>query len=747
MKYHLFLTALLLKSFFSLFAQEKQTVGKENGFEELIGTYQWKIDSSAQFNIDIEDNHLMIVIKGEGKTDLIPLGNNRFKLNHVKIETLVQFSRDSSGKIQKLTWIQSPPKSVWLKTRESSTDSLLTERSLSAFGGDYQLKNNPYKTFRIRENNGHLEAAQEKVKFEISPVDNNNFFYSLDNFRLAFEFVRDKQGRIKELHLTQKGPSDYFKIQETTSNQPVSNHQNGFTWADSLRGMITPLRSCYDVLFYDLNVTVEPQTKSISGNCIIRFRAIQSFNRIQVDLFANMKIGKILFQNHELSYTRQFNAVFVQFPEILEKGTQEQLNIFYSGKPQIPDPSQLVGGFIWFQNRNGKYWIESVCQGSGASLWWPCKDHLSDKPDSMKISITVPTGLTDISNGRLQKKTDLPGNLTRFDWYVSYPITNYDVAVNIGEYTHFSDFYIDHKDTLTLDYYTMPYNLEKAHQVISHVKPMLALYEKDFGKYPFARDGFTLVESLYPMEHQSAISFGPINNPVNSDRFNEKELTRLMWHESAHEWWGNSLTCKDMADLWIHEAFATYAEVLDYESVYGKQSALKYLKSSVPSNKEPIIGVYDVNDFRFGDMYSKGPLMLYTFQHVIDDDSLWFGLLRNLQTHFEYQSVTTDDLVDFINKVTKKDYHDFFNQYLRHSAIPELCLIIKEEGSSIQVKYKWKVDVASFNIPVKVTTSKDKFEFIHPTNNWQVASFQKMEPKDFKVDTDDFYIRVTTQSE
>ena len=231
------------------------------------------------------------------------------------------------------------------------------------------------------------------------------------------------------------------------------------------------------------------------------------------------------------------------------------------------------------QDRNGKPWIESVCQGSGASLWWPCKDHLSDKPDSMKIRITVPDDLMDISNGRLLQKTKLEGNYTRFDWYVSYPINNYNVVLNIGDYAHFSDHYISGLDTLALNFYCMPYNMDKAKQIFSHTKPMLALYEKDFGKYPFAKDGFTLMESLYPMEHQSAVSIGPINNPINSENYDSAESIRTSWHEAAHEWWGNSINCKDMADLWIHEAFATYAEVLAYEQFSGKQAALKYLKS------------------------------------------------------------------------------------------------------------------------------------------------------------------------
>jgi aminopeptidase N len=288
----------------------------------------------------------------------------------------------------------------------------------------------------------------------------------------------------------------------------------------------------------------------------------------------------------------------------------------------------------------------------------------------------------------------------------------------------------------------MPYNYEKAKRIFDTVKPMLALYEKDFGKYPFEKDGFTLMESLYPMEHQGAVTFGPIDNPVLSDQTDFDDLTRTAWHESAHEWWGNSITCKDMADLWIHEAFATYAEVLAYEAFAGKTAAGKYLKDQTPGNTRPIIGTYDVNDFHLGDMYPKGCLMLNTLRNCIGNDSLWFALLRGLQHRFRYQSVTTGDIVGYINETTKKDYTPFFDQYLRHTAIPRLELMTNQRGDTLVLSYRWKTDVDHFEMPVELYSAKGMRTRLTPTGEWQTISLPRWTAADLKVDTDDYYVDV-----
>lgn len=444
------------------------------------------------------------------------------------------------------------------------------------------------------------------------------------------------------------------KINQAAPAKP-SNRQNGFTRADTLRGKLTPLRTCYDVSFYNLDVKVDISNKFISGSNQMRFRVVEPFDKMQVDLYANMQIHKIVYGIKELPYTREFNAVFIQFPEFLKPGKEQAITIYYSGKPKEPNWAiPMDGGFLWDKDKNGDPWVQVVCQGSGASLWWPNKDHQSDEPDSAKISVTVPKGLMNISNGRLTGKTELPGNWTKYDWKVSYPINNYNITLNIGKYAHLQDTYITN-DTLTLDYYFMPYNLEKANLLFAEVKPMLTYLEKNYGKYPFPNDGFTLMESLYPMEHQSAVSIGKFPDGEITDADDLPQS--LMWHEASHEWWGNSVTCSDIADMWIHEAFAEYSEALMMKARFGNEGELGYMQG-LPERvvgKEPIIGVYDVNHIHYNiqDMYSKGGLVLHTFKQVLNNDSLWQSILYGIQQEFKYQTITTPGLVSYINKKNK----------------------------------------------------------------------------------------------
>ena len=521
----------------------------------------------------------------------------------------------------------------------------------------------------------------------------------------------------------------------------ISNRTNGFTRGDTLRGKLSPLRTCYDVTFYHLDADVDLDKRSIKGNNLIRFKVIEPFNKMQVDLYENMKIDKILFKDKSLKFNREYNAVFVEFPEELTKGTQSEIQVFYEGVPQTPDFSiPMNGGVLWDKDSLGNPWAQVVCQGSGASLWWPNKDHQSDEPDSMKIWITVPSAFTEISNGRLIRKTPIPQNRTRYEWYVSYPINNYNVTFGIGKYAHFTDQYIS-DDTLSIDYYVMQYNVERAKKMFRQVKPMLETFEKNFGKYPFKRDGFTLVESPYPMEHQSGVCIGKINYQNSGD------TNPLMWHEAAHEWWGNSITSKDIADMWIHEAFATYAEIQVIEHRFGRESADLAILDQIEAvrSEEPVIGVYDVNHifYDIGDMYSKGSLMLHTFRNVLNNETQWVKLLRDIQSHFRYQTITSEQLVAFICQQTKTDFTYFFDQYLKYTTLPSLELTFEENETELMVRYRWQADVNNFRMPVRVTTKPGAYTYIYPTTEWKVMKIKGMTEAEFEVDEDSFYIDVS----
>ncbi len=507
----------------------------------------------------------------------------------------------------------------------------------------------------------------------------------------------------------------------------VAIHQQNFSRADTLRGMLSPLRTCYDVTFYHLDAAIDLDRHFISGNNKIRYNVISPFDIMQVDLYANMKIREILFRGQSLTFTREANAVFIKFPGVQPAGTIAEITIYYEGTPQIPDKSiSMNGGVIWDKDDLGNPWAQVVCQGSGASLWWPCKDHLSDEPDSMQIWITVPTGFSEVSNGRLLRQVSLSDQKTRFEWSVSYPINNYNVTFSIGKYTHYTD--------QGVNYYVMPYHLEQAKVYFKEIPSMLSCYEQHFGPYPFARDGFTLVESLYPMEHQSGVCVGRIPNDPHP------EFASVVWHEAAHEWWGNNISCKDMADMWIHEAFATYAEGIYYGCRDGETAAREFLydQREQVQNKRPVTGVYNVNNifYDISDMYTKGSLLLFTLQNVINDASLWQRLLLAIQQHFRYQTLSADELVQFICDFTGKDYHYLFNQYLHYTRIPLLQYSLSEKGTTLTVRYRWVADVPDFRMPVKVK----KLGFIYPGPEWKTLVLQNQTAADFDIDDEEFYI-------
>ncbi|MES2590793.1 MAG: M1 family metallopeptidase [Bacteroidota bacterium] len=534
-----------------------------------------------------------------------------------------------------------------------------------------------------------------------------------------------------------------------------------FTKADTLRGALSALRSCYDVLMYDLDVKVDIDNKFISGSNTIKFKAIKSFQKLQVDLFENMKIEKIEFNTTELKYTRKFNAVFIEFPDTIKQESVQFLKIYYSGKPLSAKHAPWDGGFSWDKDPDGNPWVGVSCQGTGASLWWPCKDHQSDEPNEMLIRVTVPPGLSDVSNGRLKRKVELPDGWTKFEWYVSYPINNYDVTLNIAKYQSFSDFYFNpsFKDTLTLDYFVLPANYEKAKSQFEQVKPMLDCFYKALGEYPFVRDGYKLVESPYlGMEHQSCIAYGNKykNGYLGINRSGTiYKFDYIIIHESAHEWWGNSITTNDIADMWVHEGFGTYSEALYIECLYGYDAYLEYINSeqNKVENDAPIIGQYDVNDEGSGDMYPKGALILHTLRGIINNDDKFLKIIKELQIEYKHKTVDSYDIEKYISKRSGIDLSDFFELYLRSSHIPKLSVKMEEDFTDLKITYRYTLGGLSsfkedeyqekqtfFTMPVKVTLKKDVFDFIYPTTEWQTITIPFMKADDFKMATDLFYI-------
>lgn len=715
------------------FVINSQLQAQKDNPDRLTGIYQAYIDPSIEFIIKKNGKQLMLEIPGQGQANMLPDGDEKFHFKEIPV--VVQFNLDAREKVLGFRWTHNNHGQTveWIK---------LPHEDQSAITGRYRLKNDPYKIICVKEKAGKLTSQVNEGPALPLKDSVGKFVATTGDYTIWYEFIKDKEGHFTKAITREGGSLEFTRVKDyDVSFTGGFSRPHGFTRADTLRGMLTPLRTCYDVNFYELDIEVFPHKKFIKGQNTIRFKAVNNFDRMQLDLYGNMKIEKILYREQELPYTREYNAVFIQFPATIQKNAEDAVTVYYGGKPIIPNITELKGGFLWYQDHDGNPWIESVCQGSGASLWWPCKDHQSDEPDSMKISITIPDNLVNISNGTLRNTVSLPNHRKRFEWFVSYPINNYNVVVNIGNYSHFSDVFIREKDTMQLHFYCMPYNLEPAKKIFGKTKELLSLFERSFGEYPFKKDGFTLMESLYAMEHQGAVSIGSINDPFWSDKINYRDLIKCMWHEAAHEWWGNNITGKDIADIWIHEAFASYSEVMAMELFEGKEAAQKLLKDQVPGNKQPVIGSYHVNDFRLGDVYPKGCMMLHTLRNIIDNDSTWLDLLRGLQQHFRYQTVTTEDIVGYINKSLKKDLTPFFDQYLRHAALPELQLTFKQYGDELEVQYCWKADVRGFNMPVKVTTAKNGYDFIYPEAGWKTMRLKGMKEQYFKVDTESFLVK------
>ncbi len=506
---------------------------------------------------------------------------------------------------------------------------------------------------------------------------------------------------------------------EALTQTPVSR-------SDTLRGTLSSARTCYDVTFYHLDIRLDPTEKWIEGSNLIVFDVMENTNRIQVDLFANLRILSIKDERgRELKYERDHAALFIHLKKKRNIGEKGEVTIYYEGHPLAAKNPPWEGGVTWTKDKQGKSWFAVSCQGLGASVWWPNKDHQSDEPDSMAISLTVPPGLRAISNGRLLGTKGGSDGWTRFDWFVHNPINNYNVTFNVGDYRHFTDWYInEHGDSLSLDYFVMPENLTKARVQFMQVPPMLSCFEEHFGLYPFYEDGYKLVETPYVgMEHQSAIAYG--NNYENGYRGKASTQEGLWFdyiiiHETAHEWFGNSLTSNDIADLWIHESFGSYLEAVYIECLYGYEAACRYtngLKGNVHFDK-PIIGTYNINRRGSSDMYPKGALMLHTLRHIIADDEKWWSGLKSLALTYRHKCVDYMDITNFFSNYFEQDLSAFFTQYLNRTAIPKLQIQWKKEIGGGQLQYRWNTDVKNFQIPVEVTID-GKEKRLDATNTWK----------------------------
>ena len=536
------------------------------------------------------------------------------------------------------------------------------------------------------------------------------------------------------------GSSLHGQVPRSSVDLPAANRP---ARASELRGEYGRYRANNDLLFYHLDIRVDPAKKIVSGKNTIRFRMLQDDTRIQLDLYANMAVDRILLGATPLRYERELNTVWVDFPELLTEGREYSIDFHYSGTPV---ETGRFGGFTFRKDPAGRDWVTTSCEGPGASLWWPNKDQWRDEVERMQISVAVPNDLVDVSNGKLLDKVDLGDGYTRWDWLVQYPINNYNVSLNIGTYVQFSDRLRD----VPMDFFVLPENLEKAKRQFAQAKPMLAVYEKYFGEYPFGKDGYKLIEVPYSgMEHQSAVTYG--NRFANG--YLERDWTGvgvslkfdfIIIHESAHEWFGNSVSAADVSDMWIQEGWTTYLEAVYVEEMFGYEDAVRYIngyKSKV-ANRQAIITERGLHRTPVSsDQYFKGALFIHTLRSVIDNDKAWWPLVRDFYQRFKYQNIMTEDVVSFFNEKTRRNLTPLFDQYLRRANIPTLEL--KFDADARAVSYRWTADVPDFAMPVRVG-QKDAWQVINATTEWQTMP-TSLASTDFEVATDLYYVNVVKQ--
>jgi aminopeptidase N len=494
-----------------------------------------------------------------------------------------------------------------------------------------------------------------------------------------------------------------------------------FTRQDTIRGSITKERAWWDVKRYHLDIKVNLKDSTITGSNTIKYQVVHEYNSMQIDLQNPMNIYKVTQNGKNLEFKREGNAFFIALQEPQVKGSIKELTVFYGGKPKVAVNPPWDGGITWKKDKNGNPFIASSCQGLGASVWWPNKDHMYDEVDNMLISVNVPANLTNVSNGRLQSVKTLKDGTKTYNWFVANPINNYGVNINIGDYVTFSEKFKGEKGNLDCTYYVLRDNLAKAKKQFQDVPKMLKAFEHWFGPYPFYEDSYKLVEAPYlGMEHQSSVTYG--NGYQNGYR--GRDLSGTGWglkfdfiiiHESGHEWFANNITYKDIADMWIHESFTNYSESLFLEYYYGKEAGYTYvrgLRNSIENDK-PIIGKYDVNNEGSGDMYPKGANMLHTIRQLVNNDEKWRGILRGLNSTFYHQTVTTKQIEDYLCKQTGIDLSIVFNQYLRDTRIPSLEYYLDNNT----LNYRWTNIVAGFNMPVKVILNGAEVN-LNPKSEW-----------------------------
>jgi aminopeptidase N len=504
----------------------------------------------------------------------------------------------------------------------------------------------------------------------------------------------------------------------------LNTQSKTYTFKDTLRGTLTAERTWWDVQHYAIYVEPDYANKTIKGKVDIRFKVKSTGKVMQIDLQEPMELEKAYLGDNAMPYTRKGNAFFVTLDKNLPVGSEAMLALKFSGKVQEAIRPPWDGGWIFSKDKMGRPWMSVACQGLGASVWFPCKDHQSDEPDrGATLKVQVADSLVAVGNGKLKAKHQYEQGKTAWEWEVKNPINNYNIIPYIGKYVAFSETHAGEKGKLDCDYWVLDYNLEKAKKQFSQVKPMLQAFEHWFGPYPFYEDGYKLVESPHlGMEHQSAVAYG--NGYQNGYR--GRDLSESGWglkwdfiivHESGHEWFGNNITTNDLADMWVHEGFTNYSETIFTTYHHGREAGNAYVQGTrkLIQNDIPIIGKYGLNEEGSGDMYYKGGNLIHYVRQLFDNDDQFRFALREMNQRFYHKTVNSSDIEAYWSEKTGRNLTPFFDQYLRSTKIPTL----EVRRNKKKIEYRWIDCNADFNAPVGVIIDGNIYQKLEPTTQWK----------------------------
>lgn len=479
-------------------------------------------------------------------------------------------------------------------------------------------------------------------------------------------------------------------------------------------GHLLKEQAAYDVKFYSISLNIDPKEKSINGWVDVVVKTINPLQSLLLDLNSNYKVTSIRWndkddKNEKLSFDHDSGKIKIYFPQEIDKGETIKVTIHYRGKPPVAKRPPWDDGFVWSKTPSGADWIGVTCQGGGADIWWPCKDHPSDEPDSLELNITVPENLICAANGKLIGESSNGDGTKTFNWFVSTPINNYGVSLHIATYDTINYKYVSVTgENIPVTIYALPENLEKARQHSPQFLEHLKFYEELLGPYPFRRDKYAVAETPYlGMEHQTIIAngFGYKNS--------EDGFDWLHHHELAHEWFGNLVTARDWSDFWIHEGTGAYMQSLYAEKLGGISAYHSYQQKRMNfENKQPVAPRIEMtgSEAYTSDIYVKGSWTLHTLRYYLGKDTL-FQILRkwcyptkeleNISEGTQCRFSDTDEFLKIAEEVSGKKLDWFWEVYLRQASLP--TLIAEIDSSDSILKLKWQIENnIPFNLSVEV---------------------------------------------